>query len=114
MIANTDMHFGNLSLFVDSVADLEKGQFTLAPCYDMLPMRYRPDGGVVFDADYAEFDPFAKHDILISYGVGQATLDMAQQWALAFWRAASLDMRLSTSFRALSHLTVHRLSQDVK
>ncbi len=114
MIANTDMHFGNLSFFVDSVADLEKGQFTLAPCYDMLPMRYRPDGGAVFDADYAEFDPFAKHETMRSYGVNQATLDMARQWALTFWQAASLDVRLSAGFRALSHLTVHRLSQDVK
>ena len=42
LIGNTDMHFGNLSLFVDA-ADLPRGRFTLAPLYDMLPMRWRPD-----------------------------------------------------------------------
>lgn len=39
LIANTDMHFGNLSLWVD---DVRRGRFSLAPCYDMLPMQYRP------------------------------------------------------------------------
>ena len=39
MIANTDMHFGNVSLFV---TDFAAGKFKLAPCYDMLPMLYRP------------------------------------------------------------------------
>lgn len=37
MIGNTDMHYGNISLF------LGKGRpLALAPCYDMLPMFYRP------------------------------------------------------------------------
>jgi hypothetical protein len=40
LIANTDMHFGNLSLFVDDIAS---GRFTVAPCYDMLPMKYKPE-----------------------------------------------------------------------
>ena len=40
LIGNTDMHFGNLSLFAPEPAT---GRFALAPTYDMLPMRYRPD-----------------------------------------------------------------------
>jgi hypothetical protein len=36
LIANTDRHLGNLSLFADNVAH------SLAPAYDMLPMAYRP------------------------------------------------------------------------
>jgi hypothetical protein len=36
LIANTDRHLGNLSLFADNFAH------SLAPAYDMLPMAYRP------------------------------------------------------------------------
>jgi serine/threonine protein kinase HipA of HipAB toxin-antitoxin module len=42
LIGNGDMHSGNLSLVVERGA-LAKGRFTLAPVYDMLPMRWRPD-----------------------------------------------------------------------
>ena len=38
LIANTDMHFGNLSFFIPE----NQGSFTLAPVYDMLPMFFRP------------------------------------------------------------------------
>ena len=37
LIGNDDMHYGNISLFRNRA-----GSFQLAPCYDMLPMRYRP------------------------------------------------------------------------
>ena len=40
LIGNSDMHFGNLSLWADDPAS---ERFALAPCYDMLPMAYRPD-----------------------------------------------------------------------
>jgi HipA-like C-terminal domain len=39
LIHNSDMHFGNLSLLHDGPSS---AQFTLAPCYDMLPMRFAP------------------------------------------------------------------------
>ncbi len=42
LIGNTDMHFGNLGVIVDSPAAIAKGRMTLAPCYDMLPMRFAP------------------------------------------------------------------------
>jgi hypothetical protein len=42
LIAKSDMHSGNLSLFVE-LEDLAKGRFTEAPLYDMLPMRWRPN-----------------------------------------------------------------------
>ena len=42
LIGNTDMHFGNLGVCVDR-EDLLRGRFRLAPLYDMLPMRWRPD-----------------------------------------------------------------------
>ncbi|MDQ8208272.1 HipA domain-containing protein [Coraliomargarita sp. SDUM461003] len=37
LIANTDMHWGNLSFFLP-----EQSPYPLAPVYDMLPMRFRP------------------------------------------------------------------------
>ena len=42
LIGNTDMHFGNLSLAVTDMARLAKPKFSLAPCYDMLSMAYKP------------------------------------------------------------------------
>jgi hypothetical protein len=58
LIGNIDMHSGNLGLLVKP-EDLVRGRFSLAPVYDMLPMRWRPDpvhGGV---ADYSAFEPDA-------------------------------------------------------
>ena len=43
-IGNNDMHFGNLSFFVDEVErDVRRPALRLAPVYDMLPMMWRPD-----------------------------------------------------------------------
>jgi HipA-like C-terminal domain len=42
LIGNTDMHFGNLSLAVTDMARLGNPKFSLAPCYDMLTMAYKP------------------------------------------------------------------------
>jgi serine/threonine protein kinase HipA of HipAB toxin-antitoxin module len=40
LIANTDRHFGNITLFDD-----HEGPFELAPIYDMLPMLFAPQAG---------------------------------------------------------------------
>lgn len=56
LIGNTDMHSGNFGFFVGA-KDLSRGRFTLAPVYDMLPMRWRPDPALGGAADYAPFDP---------------------------------------------------------
>lgn len=56
LIGNTDMHSGNLGLMVQP-QDLAKGRFTLAPVYDMLPMRWRPDASLGGAPDYAPFEP---------------------------------------------------------
>jgi hypothetical protein len=55
LIGNTDMHSDNLSLLV-SAGQLPKGHFNLAPAYDMLPMRWRPDPMLGGAPDYAPFD----------------------------------------------------------
>lgn len=55
LIGNTDMHFGNLGLAV-APGDAARGRFTLAPVYDMLPMRWKPDAAIGLP-DYAGFAP---------------------------------------------------------
>jgi hypothetical protein len=61
LIGNSDMHAGNAGLFVEgnSLREMLDGQFTLAPVYDMLPMRWKPDAMLgmfpyePFEADYS-------------------------------------------------------------
>ena len=55
LIGNSDMHAGNMGLFVE-LKDLAKGRFSLAPIYDMLPMRWRPNPLLGEAPDYAPFD----------------------------------------------------------
>jgi len=85
LIANSDQHFGNISLFV------EDDHFTIAPAYDMLPMLYRPREG----AGVPEFKPVA------ATGSGFMAWPSAQARAVDFWRRASEDNRISEEFRAL-------------
>jgi HipA-like C-terminal domain len=89
LIGNSDMHFGNLSLFV-APADAARGRFTLAPVYDMLPMRWRPDVAT------GAFDwlPFTPEPIDLQ--------SSARPVAQAFWRRVAAHTALSAGFRALA------------
>jgi len=96
LVGNTDMHFGNLGLFV-APADLTAGRFTLAPVYDMLPMRWRPDSasGAL---DLTPFEPMP--------------LDLqsaARPLAVAFWQRAAEHAPLSAPFRALARTMAQRI-----
>ena len=71
LIGNTDMHFGNLSLWADEPV---RARFSLAPLYDMLPMRWRPDAFTGLH-DYTTFEPQRPTR-------GAASIVLAQQ----FWR----------------------------
>jgi HipA-like C-terminal domain len=89
LIGNTDMHFGNLSLFV-TPADAPRGRFTLAPVYDMLPMRWRPDPAT----GALDLAPFTPEPIDLQ--------SMARPVAAAFWERAVSQAALSAGFRALA------------
>ena len=78
-IGNTDMHFGNLSFFVD---DVEKPALALAPVYDMLPMRWRPS----VNTGELNVSPVATPVAIPSYAREQAE---AREWAIAFWQQAT-------------------------
>ena len=96
LIANTDRHYGNISLL------LQDDDWVLAPAYDMLPMHYAPVGGELVPRNFAE-RPL------------QPTAATLPEWpralalARSFWAAASADVRISAGFRqiaagALSHI----------
>ena len=61
LIGNSDMHSGNAGLFVQgsSLREMMDGRFALAPVYDMLPMRWKPEAMLgmfpyePFEADYS-------------------------------------------------------------
>lgn len=84
LIANTDMHEGNLSF---------RPGLEPAPAYDMLPMLYAPlRGGELPPADFAPQLPLPTE---------------AEAWrqaaaaALTFWRRCASDDRISPAFQAI-------------
>ena len=100
LIANTDMHFGNLSLWADDPA---KPQFRLAPLYDMLPMRWRTDGFHGLQ-DYAPFEPRRNP------AAADAGATSARSVAQAFWQRASKHAPLSHALRMVAAEMARRLA----
>lgn len=98
LIGNTDMHFGNLSLCV-AREDVAAGRFTLAPLYDMLPMRWRPDV-MRGDLDLLPFAPDAA-------ALGCAP---ARAWAQQFWAEMAQHPAVSQAWRALAAAMQARLA----
>lgn len=101
-IGNTDMHFGNLSLWAD---DPVQGRFTLAPLYDMLPMRWRPDGFYGLQ-DYAPFEPPPGACWQRDDG-GASPRGIAGE----FWRRASKHAALSRALRRVAAEMAGRLTR---
>ena len=89
LIGNADMHFGNLSLFVEA-DELARGRFTLAPVYDMLPMRWRPDPA----AGSLDLTPFTPAQSELA--------GPARPVAVVFWRRVAEQGAISRGFRALA------------
>lgn len=87
LIGNTDMHFGNLSFFLDLGLPL-----ALAPAYDMLPMLWAPRTGDATPAP--EFTPLAPMPQELDLWPEVAPL--AEQ----FWTRVEADERVSDGFRA--------------
>jgi len=89
LIANTDRHYGNISLLI------QDDDWVLSPTYDMLPMLYAPVAGELVARDFAArpLQPTA------------ATLPEWQQaraLAASFWQTAALDARVSDGFRQIA------------
>jgi hypothetical protein len=87
LIANTDRHFGNLAFF-----DHYDGNFTLAPVYDMLPMRFAPEHDQLVARIFTPPSPTA--ETLAVFGQAHAL-------AVDYWSRLAEDPRISTEFRAM-------------
>jgi HipA-like C-terminal domain len=101
-IGNSDMHFGNLSFFVD---DVMKPQFTVTPVYDMLPMQWRPNiHSGALDADPVRAQPQP-------VGTTQEAA-LARQWAVDYWQQASTLPGLSAQLRQVGVVNLQRLQSQ--
>ncbi|KGT88463.1 transcriptional regulator [Erwinia typographi] len=88
LIANGDMHGGNLSFFLTSPT------LTLTPTYDMLPMSFAPNSaGYMRDRP-----PVIELDSTIGREVWQRALSMAQR----YWQAIAEGEAWSDDFRRLA------------
>jgi HipA-like C-terminal domain len=99
LIANTDMHTGNLSFRPQGPPAV----LSLAPTYDMLPMIYAPLAGGEVPARH--FEP------PLPLPTQRATWVNACSAALAFWLRAATDKRIGESFRRLCSASGQRLEQ---
>jgi hypothetical protein len=79
LIGNTDMHFGNLSFFID---DITAPLPALAPVYDMLPMMWRPN---IHDGTFG-VTSIREQPMVAGYTREYAN---ARAWAISFWREAA-------------------------
>jgi hypothetical protein len=98
LIGNTDRHYGNISLLID------KGNWRLAPAYDMLPMIYAPVAGELVER---AFDPAA----LASAVDTLAAWKDARSLARGYWQAVAGDKRISSGFRRLAQRHATALEQ---
>lgn len=88
-IANTDMHFGNLSFFLDDALPLG-----LTPSYDMLPMLYRPaSNGAVLAREYRPAVPTPGEMDLWAMTAG---------WAQDYWERVAAHDEVSIDFRQIA------------
>ncbi|MBC7706290.1 MAG: HipA domain-containing protein [Rhodoferax sp.] len=91
-IGNTDMHFGNLSFFVD---DVLRPDLAPTPVYDMLPMMWRP-GVHSGELDARPVQPQVQP-------AGYTTLAVqVRAWAITYWERAADLPTLSPALRAAS------------
>jgi hypothetical protein len=89
LIANTDMHDGNLSF--QAAATPRGAGLKLAPVYDMLPMLYAPQRGVEL--------PGRAYEPRLPLPAQQAAWQHAAAAALVFWQRAAAEVRVSDAFR---------------
>jgi biotin operon repressor len=87
LIANTDRHFGNITVF-----DRYEGPFEPAPVYDMLPMLFAPQHDQLIERTYEPAPPTA---------TTLSVWNHARTLAAQYWELLAGDARLSDSFRTL-------------
>lgn len=102
LIANTDMHLGNLSFRLSPLVSGAHTQLQLTPAYDMLPMLYAPlSGGEVPIRAFEPALPLPREREAWRIACGAAIL---------FWETASGDPRVSSQFQILCTGHMNRLN----
>ena len=97
-IGNTDMHFGNLSFFLDETFPLK-----LAPVYDMLPMRFRPSGsGEIIEQAFRPTLPKPEDQ-----SVWEEMVPIAQ----TFWQHVADCVEISDEFRSIAENAISSLER---
>jgi hypothetical protein len=99
LIGNLDMHAGNAGLFVEgsSLREMMDGRFTLAPVYDMLPMRWKPDAML----GLYPYEPFEA-----DYSMAGNNVRCAAQ---AFWKRVMAHPLISKELQALASVMSGRM-----
>jgi hypothetical protein len=95
LIANTDRHFGNVTLF-----DHYAGLFELAPVYDMLPMLFAPQDDQIVARQFAPVPATA---------TWLSVWPRARALAEAYWDQIAQDPRVSAEFQQLSNRSLQVL-----
>lgn len=96
LIANTDMHLGNFSFFMEG---LDIGEAT--PIYDMLPMAYMPKQGELMNPEMTmpRFIP-----------VSESAKAIAREVAIRFWQTVLDNPDISADFKGLVHSIANPLN----
>jgi len=102
LIANSDMHEGNLSFRPSA----QTGLFELAPAYDMLPMLYAPTRGVELQKKI--FAPDLPTPEEVPYWL------IAAGAARQLWECAAADPRIGADFRAICAANLDVLADAIK
>ena len=97
LIANTDRHYGNISLLLD------QDDWRLSPTYDMLPMLYAAVNGELVARD---FSARSLHPSAATLAAWPRALELARM----FWQAAAADGRISANFQAIAQQNLQSLS----
>lgn len=101
LIANTDMHWGNVSFFVP-----EQSPFPLAPVYDMLPMYFRPSGtGEVIERAFKPALPKPED---------QAAWLQMYPHAITFWQRITEHSEINSDFKTVANDAIQSLQRIQK
>jgi HipA-like C-terminal domain len=92
LIGNTDMHFGNLSLAVNDMTRLANPKFSLAPCYDMLTMAYKP-------SEFKDESGYTALEVPRQPLGADASWQQALAMAKEFWETLGETEAVSTGLR---------------
>ncbi len=102
LIGNTDMHFGNLSFIAASANAISRKRFSLAPMYDMLPMRFAPGMHDAF--------VYAPFDVALLEGIPTSIIARALALAREFWQANADDEAVAADWRIFCTHRIKTLS----